>query len=311
MTGSRTATVTAAPPTVIFEAPLVNPSPGGLYAATTWPNDLSTESPRWLLGGVQIRRHNYGVEQAAGVWAPGWCGIPDPRDVKRGVRPELLTEPFLPVTVWGYDECDPSEASQAEVRERARQNLRLTEQVKVERLFAARLLEDAGLVPGVVPRAVGDDGLLPADRLTEDPPGSGLFVPSAAGGLVAADRLVGAVGDLVGALALTGTVGVIHASAALEPALEAARMVLRSGSSLRAPGGHQWVFGGGYIDGLGSVLVATSPTFGWRTDIAVQDALHVTENRYAAVAERSVVIAYEEFIAAVDVADGVTPKEET
>lgn len=113
------------------------------------------------------------------------------------------------------------------------QNLRLREQVAVERTFADRLLDDAP-----TPMAVAD--------------------------------IVAAVGHLEAALAVTGTLGYIHASPALVAAASAANLVQRSGTGLTTPPGHKWVFGGGYVDGLDAVLVATSPTFGWRDQVAVR-----------------------------------------
>lgn len=49
---------------VRFEAPLVNPSPSGLYRVTQWTDD---PIPRWLASGVQVRPHNFGGEAAFGV----------------------------------------------------------------------------------------------------------------------------------------------------------------------------------------------------------------------------------------------------
>lgn len=53
------------------------------------------------------------------------------------------------------------------------------------------------------------------------------------------------------------------------------------------------MFGGGYVDGLGKALVATSPTYGWRDDVTVRDTFAPTENEYLAIAARGVVIGYE------------------
>lgn len=66
---------------VRFEAPLVNPSPGGLYGVTAWSIDETV--PRWLASGVQVRPHNYGGESAFGVWAADWCDD-EPGDLKAG-----------------------------------------------------------------------------------------------------------------------------------------------------------------------------------------------------------------------------------
>ena len=71
---------------VEFEAPLVNPSPSGLFAATTWTDD---EVPRWLAGGVRVRLHNYSGEDAFGIWAADWCPDPDSDELKTGTRPDV------------------------------------------------------------------------------------------------------------------------------------------------------------------------------------------------------------------------------
>ncbi|AWN04216.1 hypothetical protein FDJ57_gp15 [Gordonia phage Sour] len=241
---------------VRFEAPLVNPSPTGLYAVTTW-ND--TAVPRWLAGGVEVRPNNYGGESAFGIWAADWCGEPGEDDLKYGTRP-VPDDPFDALTVWAYDQCDLTAPSQAEVRVRVQQNLRLIEQVAVEREIATRLIADA-----------------PAG-----PP---------------ADDIVGAVGHLEAQLAKTNTLGLIHASAAVAADAQRHNLIVRTGGSLRTPLGHTWVFGGGYVDGLGKAMIATSPTYGWRDEAVVRDTVEARTNTFAAVAERSVVIGYEKAIA--------------
>lgn len=246
---------------VEFEAPLVNPSPTGLYAATSWTDD---EVPRWLAGGVRVRPHNYGGEDAFGVWAADWCADPDSDELKSGERP-ALPDPFDPITAWAFDQCDMTSDSQAEVKTRVQQNLRLIEQVAVEREFAARLLADAG-----TPEAATD--------------------------------LVDAVGYLEAELAKTNTLGFIHASARLAAQAAKDGQIVRTGGALKTPLGHTWVFGGGYVEGLENTLVATSPTVGWRDEATVRDAFETRYNQYVAVAERSVVIGYEKAVAAATIA---------
>ncbi|GAC68869.1 hypothetical protein [Gordonia soli] len=244
---------------VNYEAPLVNPSPGGLYPATTWTQD-GVGVPRWLASGVRVRPHNFGGEDAVGIWAAEWCG--DPGDeIKDGTRPDPETDPFDPLTVWAYDECDLTTPSQDEVRARASQNLRLIEPVAVEREFSARLIADA-------------------------PPGPG---PTG---------IVGALGHLEAQLAKTNTIGVIHASAEWAAAAADHNLLqFVGGGAPRTPMGHLWVFGGGYVDGLGKALVATSPLYGWRDVPAVRETIDATNNRFIAIAERSVVIGYEKAVA--------------
>ena len=241
---------------VEFEAPLVNPSPSGLFAAPTWTDD---EVPRWLAGGVRVRLHNYSGEDAFGIWAADWCPDPDSDELKTGTRPDV-PDPFDPITSWAFDICDMTTPSQAEVRTRVQQNFLLVEQVAVEREFAARLIADAPAGP------------TPGD-------------------------IVAAVGHLEAELAKTNTVGLIHASAAVAAAAAQANLIVTSGGAARTPLGHLWVFGGGYVEGLGKALVATSPTYGWRETVAVRDTLAPTQNEFLAIAERSVIVGYERAVA--------------
>ena len=57
-----------------FDSPLVDPLPTGLYPVTRWSE--ATGPSRFLLAGVQMSVHNYGGEDAFGVWGAGWCGDP-------------------------------------------------------------------------------------------------------------------------------------------------------------------------------------------------------------------------------------------
>ena len=244
-----------------YEAPPINPSPMGLYGATQWINDASE---RHLLG-VEVRGPNFGGEDAFGVWAPadGWCSPPDVEgiDRKEGERPDILP-PFEPITVWAYDECDPTPQSQREILARAQQILRMEEQTAVEREFANRLILDAGT---------------PATRT----------------------NLKEAVSYLEGVLAKTGAIGYLHVGAQAV-ALEAG-LFIKNGTQRVSPSGHIWVIGGGYVEGLANTIVATSQPFGWRDQPTVRSAFGNTDNVFAAVAERTVTIGYEAALAAVTI----------
>ncbi|OPX14314.1 hypothetical protein [Gordonia sp. i37] len=243
---------------VEFEAPLVNPAPNGLYPATAWTDE--TGAPRWLASGVRVRPHNFGGEDAFRIWGADWCD-PEPGELKDGERP-AIPAPFDPLTAWAFDQGDLTAPSQAEVRERALQDLRITEQVAVEREFAARLLIDA-------------------------------CTPAPAADLIAA------VSHIEAEFAKTNTTGLIHASAGLAAAAQRFGLIILSGgNSPRSPLGHTWVFGGGYIEGLGDTIVGTSPTFGWRDQPVLREAIEARYNQFVAVAERSVVIGYEKAVAA-------------
>lgn len=252
---------------VRFDAPLVNPSPPGLVAATSWQDAGEGEPLRWLDGGVEINKFNYGAEESFGVWGAAWCAQEadlGPDDVKVGAgRPDNL-DSFLALTTWASDECDLTAPSQAEVRVRAQQNFRLLEPVALEREFAARLLDDAG-------------------------------TPTAAADLVAA------VGLLEDAFAETNTVGMIHARPGWAAVAAEAQLIVRSGAALKTPLGHTWVFGGGYVAGLADTLVATSPTFGWRGPVALRESDDPQHSRFYAIVERSLVVGYEALIGAVEI----------
>jgi hypothetical protein len=244
-----------------YEAPLANPSPSGLYSAVTWVQDGGGEA-RFLGEGVRIRPHNYGAEDSVGVWDAPWCGEPGSgsqgAQLKFGFRPGL-SEPFTSATVWAYDECDPTAASQAEVRTRAAQNLRLMEQTISEVVLSQRMLADATNVQVEI-------------------------------------NLRDALSYLEGQLAVTGTLGVVHANPEL--ASQEFGLVVGNGPRFVTPLGHRWVFGGGYVDTLGNTLIATSPLYGWRTDAVIRDTFDQEHDNYIAIAERSVVIGYEKLIAA-------------
>lgn len=254
---------------VDFAPPLLNPAPGGLYSATTWTEIGPTEPARHL-HGVNFRPvGNYGGTNSFGVWNAPWCGEPTPADQKKtGTRPAGL-DPFGPVTVWAYDECDLTEPSRAEVEARAAQVLRLEEQVAVEREFAARLLLDAAELPG---------------------------------GIGAPQAFTWAIGQLEAAFARTNTLGYIHAGQQWVTSAAQSQLLVRSGTGFTTPSGHRWVFGGGYVDALGNTMVATSQPFGWRDQPQVRTAIDERANVFAAVAERTVLVGYEALVAAVEIA---------
>lgn len=255
--------MTTALAAVPFKAPLANPAPNGLFAATNWQ---TWDGPLRWQAGVDFRVFNYGGEDAFGVWAPSWCAVDadlEPEDVKQGERPEF-PDTFVAMTTWGSDECDLTSPSQAEVRIRAEQTHRLQEPNAVEAEFAARLLTDAGVAG-------------------------------------AAADIVEAVGNLEAQLAETNTLGLIHASAKWAAEAARAQLIIRSGTALKTPLGHTWVFGGGYVDALDDTLVASSLTFGWRGPVELHDAMKLEHNKFVAIAERSLVIGYEAAIGAVDI----------
>ncbi len=200
------------------------------------------------------------------MWDVPWCGDPG-TSLKDGDRPGP-GGPFTPIVVWAYDECDLSAPSREEVRQRAAQNLRLLEQVAVEREFATRLLNDS------------------VDVET-------------------ARNIVEAVSYLEAEFAKTNTLGLIHAPAHMAASAVPGNLAVRSGTSLKSPMGHTWVFGGGYTGVFGGgyagvfddMLIATSPTYGWRDPAVVREAVDFSHNVFVAIAERSVVVGYEKCVA--------------
>ena len=259
---------------VEFTAPVTTPAfPLGLGAATTWiETGTAEEARRWLPAGVQFRSAAHGPDSEFGVWGAPWCVGPDDLDaddVKTGPAVEDDDpDPFTAMTIWASDrlqECGNLSAfDRAQAVERARQTFLQKEPLAVETEFTARLLADA---PS--PTAVAD--------------------------------LIGAVGHLEQAFAATGTVGLVHARVGLLSLAEHLRLIVRDAATpgvLHTPAGHRWVFGAGYATPLGDKLIGTTPTFGWRDEIAVREALHPWSNQFLAVAERSVVVGYEAVIGA-------------
>ncbi|OHU29028.1 hypothetical protein [Mycobacteroides chelonae] len=250
---------------VEFDVPLVNPAPIGLVAATQWTDEAGPL--RWLPSGVEFRVFNYGGETQFGVWTAPWNASESelaPTDVKTGVRPEF-PENFVAQTTFASDECDVLKPSRDEVRVRAQQVHRLLEPIQTEKTLATRMLTDAG-------------------------------TPTGKTGIVAA------VGAIEGMIADTGTLGFVHASAELAALAAQANLIRYSNGRMVTPLGSTWVFGGGYVSALGSKLVATSPTYGWRGQVEVKDGLsNLYVNEFSAVVERSLVVGYEALIGAVNI----------
>lgn len=65
---------------VPFEAPPLNPSPNGLYAATSW-TEIGEGEPSRHLNGVEVKGPNYGGDNAFGIWE-------GPLLLRPGARPD-------------------------------------------------------------------------------------------------------------------------------------------------------------------------------------------------------------------------------
>ena len=226
--------------------------------------DWEPEDASRFLHGVEVRGNSYPNGQSAGVWNAPWCGDPAPGQLKQGTRQDIL-DAFEPMTLWAADECDLTEPSRAEVEINAAQILRLEEQVMAEREFAERLKLDA------------------ADL----------------GAAQTATDIKLAVGYLEGAMALTNTIGYFHIGA--QWVAQDTDLFKKSGTTWTSPLGHIWVIGGGYVEGLDDMIVATSKPYGWRDAPTTRTAIDERNNIYTGIAERSVTIGYEAAIAAVTI----------
>lgn len=201
-----------------------------------------------------------------GTWDTDPCAVPDAGTLKYGVR-GVPMDTFAALQVWGYDECDPTEPED-EIATRALQNMRLHEQILAENHFGARLLADAG-----TPTAVPD--------------------------------LVAALGELEAQIGETGATATIHLSQRYASALDAAGVIVGTGPIPRTRLGNALAFGGGYESVLGSTIVATGAVTVWRSPIFQRSTVSPDENLRAAIAERTVVAAYECLVGAVEI--GGTP----
>lgn len=169
---------------------------------------------------------------------------------------------FTGLVPWAVDDCGLM-SDKTEQQARARQILRLQEQVRVEEAVA--------------------DKLQAAD----------VALPSSPG-------LVAAVGALDQQIASYGFAGVIHAAAHVAALAASLRLITVQGTSLLTPLGNRWAFGGGYAD-LGDTLYATGPTAVHRSPVAVLRGDEVRANQTKFVAEREVVVTWECFTVSTEV----------
>jgi hypothetical protein len=174
-----------------------------------------------------------------------------------------------PLVVWAAAQC-ATDQTEAEQMARARQIRALKEPLLVESAFATQLLADAP-APTVVP------------------------------------DLATAIGVLEEFLGAQGYNGYIHAARRWAAPASQYKWANQTGPVLKTPLGHGWVFGGGYIDTLGTTLVATGPLYVWRSspfEQVVTTGSHVTavyNNSVYALSERVVTAAYECAILAVTI----------
>lgn len=119
-----------------------------------------------------------------------------------------------------------------------------------------------------------------------------------AGAPVAATNLKDAIGQLTDAAAALG-VGEVYIHARPYWAVQEYGLFT---SDMKTVLGAQLVVGGGYVNVLGNVLVATTPVYGWRSEQLVTESLEPKENLLYSLAQRSVLLGVEKIIAAVEIA---------
>lgn len=187
---------------------------------------------------------------------------PPPASPKEGDRPGNAY--FAPTTAWGWDECGNLAAGQENI-DRAKHNLAVNEPLYVESAFAAKILADAGTAAAAV-------------------------------------SFVDAVAQLEAGLASDGQIGAIHASPYWTAVGFVTNLLRWQGSKLTTQRGTPWADGGGYTTTLGNTIVATGNVFVWRGPVTTAEANDTQHNRRVALAERTVLAAYEPcHIAAVNV----------
>lgn len=252
---------------VDFKAPALPPPSLGLFQVVDF---TEVDTPRWFAEGVLVERTNFDGDTGFGVWGESWCvPLADIEQIKEGARPDRNDTPFTHLTAYGYahNPCgDLRQITRDETEQRAMRSLLNNEQTAAETSFAARLAAD-----------------VTADAVTT----------------VAASSVVVAVSHLETEFLLAGVTGYIHANPAVA-AFAASSHLLRADldGTLRTPLGHIWVFGAGYVSTLVDTMVGTTRVEGWRTSADLRDTIEHDTNEYVAIAERSMLLAYEKVVAA-------------
>lgn len=210
----------------------------------------------------------YNCDEGFGTYSALMCDPDETPAVKAALR-ALPGDTFEPIVVWSADEC-ATDVTEEEALARAVQTLALNEQLLVESALGARLIADSA----------------PAQ-----------VVESFEEGLGVLEEFLGE----------QGYVGYIHAARRWMPAATQYRWTNQTGALYRSPGGHGYVFGGGYASVLGDTLIATGPLYVWR-DTPFQEVVTTgsspvpaLNNSVYAMTERVVVAGYECAIKAVTI----------
>lgn len=193
----------------------------------------------------------------------------DPEEKEPGLRGG--TTQFDPLVVWAAAEC-ATDQTEAEEMARARQIRTLREPLLVEAAFGERLLIDAG------------------------PP---MVVATLADGIGMLEEFLGD----------QGYAGYIHAARRWAVKAGDLNAVLGTGPTRRTNLGNTWVFGGGYSESLGDILVATGPVYVWRStpfEKVITTGSHSSgafNNSVYALSERVVTVGYECAVMAVAIGE--------
>lgn len=245
---------------ITFDPPEAARITAGLYGAVQWEQD-GTLPLRFLDAGVVVRTQNTGLDNQVGLWDENWLASAGSLSSdKKKDRTTAFLDEFVATTVYAYDHNYNGDLTAASRGEVAARASR-----------ALDLLEPIEVETILAARLVSDAGS-----------------PSTKTGLLAT------VSYLEGALAAKGLQGHFHIGA--QYAAHAAN--LRLNDNGLTPHGHRWVFGGGYVGGLGTKVVVTTKPYGWRGPVEHNDVIKHDTNQYIAVAERSLVIGYEAVLAA-------------
>lgn len=194
-----------------------------------------------------------------GTDGTGNVAVTQAATTKGGDRPGP-SDLFDPITVWAWDECGSNE-DENDVARRALHILDLKEAAYVESAFATRLVADAGAPVSSVVGARSATALLAQ------------------------------------AMHCDGVRGVIHADMPKVSELHAGFSVNDSGALTFRPFGNP--IATGCYQPLGDLIIGTGPVFIWRGEATVRFEWDYVHNLKMALAERTVLVAYEPcFIAA-------------
>lgn len=217
-----------------------------------------TEPTRFIDTGVKFRYQNVLLDGQFGVWGESWCGTPATDKVKD--RTTSFPEPFTAMTVYGFDHNYCGDL-----------NVECRAEVVERARHALDLNIDQSVETTLSARLITDAGAAPTKT-----------------------GILATVSYLEGELAKKGLMGFFHVGA--QWAAYATEQRLNIGG--RTPLGHRWVYGGGYVAGLGAKIIVTTQPYGWRGPVSERSTIQHDHNQFIAIAEQTVVVGYEAVLAA-------------